>query len=336
MIASALEEGNGLCAKWMPRKGDTAVALRQFLEMTPKQYRKMLVGLSNTVEQKMCAGQWNEIEFGKLPSVASKRYQKAFNRNCAAQYQAYKLALTKGNAKVNASAIFPYDVLKGSDKVVAQAQWNALPNFLTEDACILPMIDVSGSMETQVSSGLSAMDIAVSLGLYIATKQTGKFGGAYLTFTSHPTLTTVAKTKNIVELANFVRNHDVGYGTNIEAAFKKILSVAVANGVPQSEMPKYLLVFSDMQFNASSFGYQETSAQMVNRMFAEAGYEAPKLVWWNIADRGNNIPVKYDASGNALVGGFSPSLVKSILSAKTFTPEGVMLETLLQERYNLA
>jgi len=96
------------------------------------------------------------------------------------------------------------------------------------------------------------------------------------------------------------------------------------------------LVFSDMQFNGSTFGYRETAFDNAKRQFEAAGYELPKLVWWNIADRGNNTPVKYDAQGNALVSGFSPSLVKSILAAKTFTPEGVMLETLLQERYDLA
>lgn len=336
VISQGLRDRNGLCAKWMPRKGQAAVELRTFLGLSPKAYRKLLVSLSNTVEQKMCARDWTSIEFDKLPSLASARYQKAFNRQCAAAYQAYKLALTNGTAKVNASAIFPYDVLRGSDKVVAQAQWNALPNWLTADAKILPMIDVSGSMGMQVSTGLSAMDVAVSLGLYIATKQTGSFGGVYLTFTDRPKLTVVDESKNIKDLNKFVRYNDVGYSTNIEAAFKEILRVAQANSVSQEDMPKYLLVFSDMQFNGSMFGYTGTAFNMVKTMFERAGYELPKLVWWNIADRGGNIPVKYDTQGNALVSGFSPSLVKSILSAKQFTPEGVMLETLLQERYDLA
>lgn len=336
VISQGLRDRNGLCAKWMPRKGQTAVELRNFLGLSPKAYRKLLVGLSDTVEQKMCARDWTNIEFDKLPSLASARYQKAFNRQCAAAYQAYKLALTNGSAKINASAIFPYDVLRGYDKTVAQAQWNALPNWLTEDAKILPMIDVSGSMGTQVSTGLSAMDVAVSLGLYIATKQTGSFGGVYLTFTDRPKLTVVDESKNIIDLNNFVRRNDVGYSTNIEAAFKEILRVAQANSVSQEDMPKYLLVFSDMQFNGSTFGYRGTAFNMVKAMFEQAGYELPKLVWWNIADRGGNIPVKYDTQGNALVSGFSPSLVKSILSAKQFTPEGVMLETLLQDRYDLA
>jgi hypothetical protein len=334
MIRQALNDRNALCAKWMPRKGPVAEELRANLGLTPKQYRKTLVTLSNTVEQKMCSNSWNEIEFGKLPSIAASRYQKAFNRRCAQAYAAYKQSLVQGTAKVNASAIFPYDVLRGSDKIVAQAQWNSLPNWLSEDARILPMIDVSCSMTIQVSQGLSAMQVAVSLGLYIATKQTGRFGGVYLTFNNKPNLAVVPQ-KNIVDLYSYVCNHDVGYSTNIEAAFNKVLETAVTHNVPQAEMPKYIIVFSDMQFNASTFGYRENAQQMVTRQFEQVGYTAPKLVWWNIADHGGNIPVKHDTQGNALVSGFSPSLVKSILSAKQFTPEGVMLETLLKDRYNL-
>ena len=36
MIEQALNDGNGLCAKWMPRKGADAVALRNYLKLTPK------------------------------------------------------------------------------------------------------------------------------------------------------------------------------------------------------------------------------------------------------------------------------------------------------------
>ena len=53
-IKSALAEGNGLCAKWMPRKGEVAAKLRRQLGLNPKEYRKMLVGLTNVVETPMC------------------------------------------------------------------------------------------------------------------------------------------------------------------------------------------------------------------------------------------------------------------------------------------
>jgi hypothetical protein len=104
-IGDALREGNGLAAKWMPRKGNIAVEIRHFFGMTPKQYRKSLVALTNVVETLMCAREFDKIEFGKIPSLASARYQKAFGRNAPDAYGEYKAALVKGEAKINAGAV---------------------------------------------------------------------------------------------------------------------------------------------------------------------------------------------------------------------------------------
>ena len=112
-IAAALKAGDGLCAKWMPRKGNLAAALRAHLGMTPKQYRKTLVNLTKVVETQMCAKDWDNINFEHVPSLASARYKKAFYRNAEAAFKAYVDKLTRGEAKVNAAAVYPYDVLKG-------------------------------------------------------------------------------------------------------------------------------------------------------------------------------------------------------------------------------
>ena len=149
VIARGLNEGNALCAKWMPRQGPIAEDIRKYFNLSPKQWRKGLVQLSNTVEQRMCAKDWSNITFEHVPSVAAARYQKAFTRNCGQRYADYRQALANGATKINAKAIFPYDVIRGGengDKVVAQAQWDNLPNFIHEDARIMPIVDVSSSM----------------------------------------------------------------------------------------------------------------------------------------------------------------------------------------------
>jgi hypothetical protein len=161
LIRNALTNNNGLCAKWMPRKGEKAVALRTALGWTPKFYRKRLVELTKVVESQMCAKEWDKINYSHVPSVASSRYKKAFNRHTPDRFKAYVEALAKGDpsVKVNASAIYPYDVLRGLSNVWLHqrvnytreelmhltAQWEALPNYVG-DANILPLVDVSGSM----------------------------------------------------------------------------------------------------------------------------------------------------------------------------------------------
>ena len=73
--------------------------------------------------------------------------------------------------------------------------------------------------------------------------------------------------------------------------------------------------------------------QMIQRKYKTAGYEMPKVVFWNLNDRGN-APVRFNAEGVALVSGFSPAVMKSILAGEDFTPRGIMLQTIMSERYN--
>lgn len=349
MLKEALEAGNGLAAKWTPRKGPIAVELREFLGMSPKQYRKTLVNLTRVVEQQMCARDWDNINFSHVPSLAASRYKKAFNRNTTkfAEYVA-KLVQKDPTVKVNAGAVYPYDVLKGVinhygirlnktelDHVVAQ--WEALPNYVG-DANILPLVDVSGSMSTPAGgynskSSVTCMDVAVSLGLYLADKNTGKFRDTFLTFSARPQLVTLKG--NVVEKAAQMVKSEWAMNTNLNAAMEKILDVAVKNRVPQSEMPAMLLILSDMQFD-QCIRHDDSAMQMIERKYAEAGYTAPQVVFWNL-NASDNVPVKADKSGAALVSGFSPSITKALLAADMddFTPYGIMCKTVCVERYDI-
>jgi hypothetical protein len=338
LIDRALKDQNQLCAKWMPREGmkhgKIANELREFMGLTPRQYRKLVVGLTNVVETKMCAKDWNSIEFGKLPSLAASRYQKAFSRNAADAYAKYKDALSKGEAKINAGAVYPYDVLKGmhnGDVQVSSAQWEALPNYLGDDK-ILPMVDVSGSMSCRVggNDAMTCMDMAIALGLYIADKQQGTFKDMFLTFSEHPSIEVLKG--DIIAKQRQMRNAHWGGSTNLEAAFAEVLRVAQNNKVAQADMPKYLLVLSDMEFNAHSAG--GTLFQGAKKQFEAAGYELPNIIWWNLNAREGNVPVRMDQNGTALVSGYSPATLRSILSCKTVTPLDIMRETLMTARYD--
>lgn len=335
IIGDALRAGNGLAAKWMPRKGPIAVEIRNFFGMSPKQYRKSLVALTKVVEQDMCAKRWNMIEYSHVPSLAAARYQKAFNRNDPMGYAKYKSKLATGEAKINANAVYPYDVIKsgkfGGDHAVMQAQWDALPRYIG-DELVLPMCDVSGSMGCPVggNDNLSCMDVCVSLGLYLADKNTGPFKDMFLTFSATPSINVLkgdlrSKLRQL-ETANW------GMNTNLHAAFDEVLRVAVKGKVKAADMPKYLLIMSDMEFDRCT-QFDDSAMQMIQRKFEAAGYEVPKIVFWNLNARAGNVPVKYNMKNVALVSGFSPSIMTAVLGAKDMSPVSVMLETLNSERY---
>lgn len=326
----------GLCAKWMPRQGEIAYKLRKAFSMTPKGWRKMLVALSNTVEQKMCAKQWHEIEYGRLPSKAAAMYQNAFKRNDEARYNSYVEGLVKGTEKINAGAIFPHDVVisaqKGNDKVATE-QWKTLPNYMEDSGeNILPMIDVSASMEWgELSPSTNCMDVAIALGIYCSERMGGLFENHYISFSERPVLGKIQGTT----LANRVRNvkgKHVGYSTNFQAAFDLILNTALENNLSQEDMPTMILALSDMEFDQAGRGV--TNYKVLQRKFEQAGYKMPKLVFWNLNGRKGNQPVTIHDSGTALVSGFSPAILKSVLSAKTLTPVDIMLDTVMAARYN--
>ena len=345
LLANAIKDGNGLAAKWTPRKGPIAVEFRKFLGWSPKFYRKTLVSLTSVVETQMCANDWDNINFNNVPSVASSRYKKAFNRHTP-KFAEYVESLIKGDTsvKVNTGAVYPYDILKGiggygykaeTDHIIAQ--WNALPNFVG-DANILPLVDVSGSMTCPAGganskSTTTCMDVAVSLGLYLSDKNIGKFKGTFITFSESPELITLQG--NIIEKATQIVNSKWGMSTNLHAAFDLILDMAVKLDIPQSEMPEILLILSDMQFN-SCIRFDDTAMKMIERGYNTAGYIAPQIVFWNI-NASDNVPVSSDKSGAALVSGFSPAIVKAVLAAdmSDFTPYAIMMSTINNPRYDI-
>jgi hypothetical protein len=349
LLGAYLRQGNALAAKWTPRKGEVAREIREMFGMTPKQYRKTLVNMTNVVETQMCANDWDNINYSHVPSVAHARYKKAFGRH-GTTYAEYVTKLVKGEAgvKINAGAVFPYDVLKGrigysartmstTELDALQAQWDALPNFIG-DANVLPLVDSSGSMTCSAGghtskSGVTCLEVAISLGLYFADKNKGKFKDTFLTFSASPKLVHLKGTIN--QKIDQMNTGEVA-NTNLNAAFDKILSVALENKVPQEEMPATLVIFSDMQFD-QCVKHDDSAIEMIARKYEAAGYELPKVVFWNLNAAYGNAPVKFNKSGTALVSGFSPAVAKNILSGNMddFTPEAIMLKTVMVDRYTV-
>lgn len=345
LISEGLNNKDGLCAKWMPRpnvknreKKRWAKAIMKFMGMGPKEYRKMLAENSNTVEQLMCAKEWDKINYSHVPSKAMSNYMKAYTKNDTERFQAYLDSLEKGEGKINAGAIYPYDVIKNlrhGNPRGANAQWEALPNFFEgSKERVLPMVDVSGSMfwpEAKVSGDLYAGHIAQSLGLYVSQRNTGPFKDAVMQFATNPKLEVLKG--DLIDRYNQLQRIGVGGSTNIEAAFKTILDAGVRHNVPADEMPTMIIIFSDMQFNRCVSAPNNTAQEMIERMYREAGYEVPKVVFWQLNARGESNPTQYDKSGTALVSGFSTSILASLLGGKEITPYAVMMETLGADRY---
>jgi len=345
LISDALKSGNKLAAKWMPRpnvnnreKKRQASALRKYLGLTPSAYRKMLAELSNTVEQLMCANEFGKINYSHVPSRAMSDYMRAFGKRDGARFTTFIESVKNGDVKINAGAVYPYDIVKNlryGSSSGADAQWNALPNFLeNNNEQFLPVVDVSGSMGCAAGNNpnVTCLDVAISLGLYISERNEGAFKDTFMTFSDRPQLQVLKG--SLSERFSQLARADWDMSTNIERVFTTILESAVRNNVPESEMPSMILILSDMEFNQGTRGnWNKTAQEIFESKYADAGYKMPKIVYWNIQSRNDNFPVKFNDDGAALVSGFSPSLLTNLLSGKDLSPISMMLEIVNTERY---
>lgn len=340
-IKQSLYYGDNLCAKWMPReksaKKDLARKLRGLMRLSAKDYRKLLSKNTNVVENKMCAKEWADINFSHVPSQAFLRYRNAFRRHQEERFEQFNKDVSEGKETVNAGTLHPHQIISqcfshSVNKLEMNNLWNNLKEFYTTDEKILPIVDVSASMNQGTPI---AMHVSIALGLYISERNTGKFKNFFVTFDDNPEFC-LADQECIVDRVRYTGNAPWGGSTNLEKTFQVILDKAVHNMVNHKDMPSKIIIFSDMEFNEatssySSEEYDYSALKMIKSKYSKMGYEMPKIIFWNLASRNKNNPVRFDQEGTALVSGFSPSIMTAILGGKDFTPYSIMMDAL--EKY---
>lgn len=347
IINSGLREKDGLLAKWMPRKKQYDNLRARFCKkfnLTPKEYRRLIVRLTKVVENQMCVGEWPAINYSHVPSKANVKYNKAFLRHDEERRREFLAKAKKGEAKINSSAAFPYDIvgmmvrttgslkegssLRGAvtNNDTAVAMWTQLPDYLSEKSDkirILPICDTSGSM-----SGLP-LQISLSLGLYLSERNVGVFKDAFITFSQRPELQ-YTKGNLYERLCQIKAIHPAN--TDLEATFELILKTAVRSGIKPSQMPTHVMIISDMEFDSATRGSDMSAIELIKSQYQAAGYKLPQIVFWNVNSRGKNIPVRYNEKGVALISGASPAVVTGVMKGK-IDPIGVMLDIVNVERY---
>lgn len=344
-------ETPSLLAKWLKSENASSEATKQlatktrkFMGLSSANYRKILSALRarlNVIEREISSGQWDEIEYQKVPSLAMMKYRKAFAKHDPVGFESFIAKVNKGEAKINSGTLYPYEIVEkvgvftgywGSttsniDPQLAQAMWDGLPDYVDgDDGSAIAVVDTSGSMRG------TPINVAVSLGMYFAERNKGPFKDHFITFNTYPELMKI-QGNDFVSKVRHIGQAPWGGSTNLEGVFRLVLNSAVQNKVPQDEMPKKIFIISDMQFNCVQGGTSQTLFERMQEMYADAGYEMPSVVFWNVNGRNSNQPVTMDENGTQLVSGFSPSLFAHIMGAAMETPYELMLKVLTSERY---
>lgn len=326
-----------LLAKWMPSinasSEHTKALAHRFVKAfntTPREYRKTLSALRKYIdvtEVKMSANKWADIDYKAVPSNAMSNYGSAFARHDYVGFNRYMDAVKSGDVKINAATLYPYNVIETmyGNRDVAEAQWKALPNYVEGDNNFLIMADVSGSMMGR------PMATSVGLAIYFAERNHGAFANKFMTFTDIPKIVDVTG-NDLFDKYCSVTDH-VGYGTNLEAAFDAILSTAVHTKCPQADLPKALVIISDLEIDYWDGGSLTFTEEMRNR-FAEHGYEMPKLVYWNVDSRKDTFLASKNDPNTILVSGQSASTFKNLIKGIDLSAFEIMVQTLDDPRYD--
>lgn len=358
-----------LLAKWMPSINASSAKTKEYgkklckaLKMTEREYRKALSKLRaylDVVEVKMSDKNWSEIKYEAVPSRANLIYNNAFLRNDEARRREYLGMLENGETKINASTLFPHDIvhkymngdmwtarLKAKDATI-EALWKALPDTVKGCGNTIVVADGSGSMTTTVdnNSCVTALEVANALAIYFAEHSSGQFKDKYITFSERPQFVDFSNCKSLHDKLQKAMTHNEVANTNIEKVFDLILTAAINNHMHQEDLPANILIISDMEFDSCatcgantrsySYGSNRPSKKLfdvIAQKYAAAGYKMPRLVFWNVNSRTGTIPVKENELGVALVSGFSVNVAKMVMSGKT-DPFECLLETLNSERY---
>ena len=118
-----------------------------------------------------------------------------------------------------------------------------------------------------------------------------------------------------------------------------LLNTAIQNGCSQADLPENILILSDMEFDVGTgHGYYgrsswnpKTLMEGIREKWVRHGYRMPKIIYWNIDARQNNIPEVIGVGDISYVSGMSPSIFEQIMSGKTGYE--LMMDNLDSERY---
>lgn len=346
-----------LLAKWMPSINTSsketvrlAKIIRDGLGLTDVRYRKLLSELRryiDVVEVKMSSKKWEDINYSEVPSRANLVYNGAFLRNDEARRREFLSSLANGETKINASVLFPHDIVhkyvnnKGLTKDDGiEALWKAMPDIATGCENTIVVADGSGSMRASVGgTEVSALEVANAIAIYFSERSVGEFKDKYITFSERPKLVNMSNCKSLHSKIKVALLHSEVADTNIESVFDLILTTAVDNNMSQSDIPKNVLIISDMEFNCCAVTKNNNRVDkrlfdVISNKYKEAGYLLPRLVFWNVCSRTGTIPVKENDCGVALVSGFSTNILKMVASNRT-DPYELLVEQLMGERYSV-
>jgi hypothetical protein len=325
------------------RIGEDGESRELYLKRARHHYRSFTLSplrkALHIVERDISAKTFDRINYSHVPSLAMDRYKKLFEKRDFARFKEYVAAVGIGKRTISGAVLTPGGLVEQARRrnqselelEVINGQWKTLVQRIKD----------SGSLSSGSMSG-GPLETAIGLSLIISAVTKAPFGGKVITFSRNPKAVEVGgedDQRPLHEQVSFLASSDWDMNTDFMKVFTHlILPLAVKNKVKPEDMVKRIFVFSDMHFdeaagNSHSWDAQPqnstdlwaTHHQIIKKRFADAGYEVPELVYWNLSGQASRrpAPVTADMPGTALVSGRSQALIKAFLESGSLDqPEG--------------
>ena len=351
-----LEKGNviSLLAKWIKTADASSEKTRKLgiktaikLGYSVFEFKRIVRAMRKhlrVVEGLMSTNQWDKIKYSEVPSRAMMIYRNAFKKHDEERFNLFAQKAVTGEEKINSATLYPYDIIekyssKGywsrnyydgsrlseTEENILQAQWDALPNYVEAGTNAIVIADTSGSMSGR------PMDTAVGLAIYFAQRNTGAYKNLWMNFSSSPSYQTI-KGKTLKQILSNINYNNWSGSTNCAAAFELILNTAIKNHVSVDEMPKSLIIISDMEFDWCG-GQNWSFYEEMRARFAQYGYEIPTIIFWQANSRHDVFHADKNRKGVILVSGQSAGTFKNLIGAIGKSPIDFMMEIVNSKRY---
>ena len=354
-----------LLAKWLPSINTSSAKSREYanklcgyFKVSHREYRQTLSKLrayGNVVETKMSASDWKEIDYGKVPAKANMKYDNAFAKHDIERRSKYLENVFLGEDGLNASGIMPHEIvhriagnnlwdMRLKDNLLAELMWKKIMEegfeneWGLEDAIVVA--DGSGSMFSYASGSgsVTAIEICNALAIYFAGQLKGVFHNKAITFSEHPQFIDLKDNTSLKDKLEIMFAYNEVANTNIEAVFDLILDMAKCKSVPREELPKQVLVISDMEFDCATGTCdfdQEKLFDTIAKKYDENGYVMPRLIFWNVCGRTDTIPKVENGEGLCLLSGFSQNAMKVATDKTKKDPYEALISVLDSARYQV-
>ena len=291
ILSEALDEGNLLAAKWAPSINASSAHTRHLAKrfcdtmiISYPHYQKRLSELreqGKVIERLISEGRFNEIDYGKIPKGALKRYDKLLRKD-----HNYLYYLDERQGKRKELELDPVKLTKEAMKAVPgskheaqiDAIWRELPRPHLNTYPVIGLVSPS------------LFSIAIAFGVYCAECSGGKL---VICFDDGPSLINIDTSKGFCSVARYLKN-----------SLRPSHKVYTAARAYTESMKMFQSLYG--------FGHDATIERIVYINDCLFGTDNKAVTLWNPSD--NSIVVK-----KGYFTRYAPTILRTILKSDSMT-----------------